>query len=83
MSLLYLPTPAGKYDDPRDIGIYYIDNVSNSGSLGGSGTTQFSVIRGTPLPYAPGSGASLGNLLALLLDWEVIPPGLNFLDGEL
>ncbi len=76
MTLLYLPTRDGKFDDPRDIGVYYIDNVSNQGSLGGSGTTQFSVIRGTPLPL------SLGNLLTLLLDWEILPTGLNFFDGE-
>lgn len=76
MSLLYLPTLTGHLDDPRDIGIYYIDNISTSGTIGAGGTTSFTVIRGTPIPN------SLTNLLSLMLDWEIIPPGFNFTDGE-
>jgi hypothetical protein len=76
MVLLYLPTPSGKIDDKRDLGIYYIDNVSSSNTIGKGGSTQFSVIRGTPMPQV------LSNLLSLLMDWEIIPPGLNLFDGE-
>lgn len=76
MSLLYLPTRSGHVDDKRDIGVYYIDNVVNSGSIGAGGTTSFTVIRGTPIPYV------LSNLMTLLLDWEIIPTGLNLFDTE-
>ncbi len=76
MALLYLPTLSGRVDNKRDVGIYYIDNVSNSNTIGKGGTTQFSVIRGTPIPY------TVENLLMLLLDWEIAPAGLNLYDAE-
>ncbi len=75
MALLYLPTyQGGKVDDPRDIGIYYIDNLNSEYVFGGISTTTFSVIRGTPLP------SSVANLVTLLMDWEILPPDLNLFD---
>lgn len=78
MVLLYMPIhKTGEMDDPRDIGMYYIDNVSNEYKLGGADTTTFTVIRGTPIPN------TIANLVTLLMDWEILPPGLNLFDGEL
>lgn len=77
MVLLYLPSLRSKtVDDPRDIGVYYIDNHSYEYQIGKADRSTFSVIRGTPLPF------SVSNLLALLLDWEILPPGLNLFDGD-
>ncbi len=78
MVLLYLPSMrGGKVDDPRDIGVYYIDNVTYEYKLGDADTTSFTVARGTPLPN------SIANLATLLMDWEILPPGLNLFDWEL
>lgn len=78
MVLLYLPTyKNSKVDDPRDIGIYYIDNTVNNYRIGSPDTTTFSVIRGTPIPN------TIANLVTWLMDWEISPPGLNIFDGEI
>lgn len=77
MVLLYLPTAVGKeMEDPRDIGIYYIDNIEGHWSRNAVDTMSFSVIRGVPLPN------TVANLATLLMEWEVLPPGLNIWDGE-
>ncbi len=76
MALLYLPPITGtKVDNPRDLGIYYIDNVQYDYNIGKADLTTFSVIRGTPLPM------SVGALASLLMDWEILPPGLGLWDG--
>lgn len=78
MVLLYLPThKTGEMDDPRDIGVYYIDNVTSEYNLGKPDITTFTVIRGTPIPN------TIANLVTLLMDWEILPPGLNLFDMEL
>ena len=76
MYLLYLPSLSGtEVENPRDIGVYYIDNVQYEYSIGESDLTTFSLIRGTPAPVTPGMFA------ALLFDWEVLAPGLGLVDG--
>jgi hypothetical protein len=75
MLFLYLsPQSGSKPDDPRDLGMYYIDNLSYTYTHGKTDETSYSLIRGTPLP------TSLGDYLELLLDWELLPPGLNLWD---
>lgn len=77
MALVYLPPiDSTSVENVRDIGIYYIDNVLHSRTVGGQDTTTFSVIRGTPLPL------SLGQAAQLFADWEIFPPGPNMFDGE-
>lgn len=78
MVLLYLPSlRTTSIDDPRDIGIYYIDNHTYDYQLGKVNRSTFSVIRGTPLPF------NVNNILTLMMDWEILPPGLNLIDGEI
>lgn len=69
---LYLPSLRGtKHDDPRDYGVYYIDNVTESYTRGRGSTTTLGLIRGTPIPM------SVQTLLYFLMDWEFLPVGLN------
>ena len=67
MYLLYLPTRNNKVDNWRDIGVYYIESISDSYSIDGADTTTLNVIRGIPIPI---SGQ---NLLKILYDWEIMP----------
>lgn len=67
MYLLYLPTRNDKVDNWRDIGVYYIESISDSYSIDGADTTTLNVIRGIPIPI---SGQ---NLLKILYDWEIMP----------
>lgn len=77
MVFLYLPPVDGtEVENPRDIGVYYIDAISYNYEIGEAPTMTFSVIRGTPLPNV------LSNIAQVLMFWEIIPPGLNVLDGE-
>lgn len=77
MYLLYLPSYNGqKVDNPRDLGIYYIDNVQDNYSIGRADTTTINVIRGVPIP------TSAGNIMRMLFDWEILPPTPNIVDGE-
>lgn len=77
MVLLYLPPLSGTdVEDPREIGIYYIDNLSHEYTIGKAPTTSFTVCRGTPLPM------SMANLGILFMDWEIFPVGPNMFDGE-
>lgn len=78
MLMLYLPALTGHpADDVRDMGMYYIDNMSTSYSNTEVPTSTFSVIRGTPLPL------SLNSILSLFFEWETFPPNLGLFDGEL
>ena len=78
MLMLYLPALTGHpADDVRDLGMYYIDNMSTQYSNTGVPTSDFSVIRGTPLPL------SLNSILTLFFEWETFPPNLGLFDGEL
>lgn len=65
MMFLYVDPKNGKSDDQRENGMYYIDSMAGNWSYGGEATTQFSLIRGTPLPFDATS------LSLLLLDWEL------------
>lgn len=77
MVLLYLPSlDSGSVEHERDIGIYYIDNVTYTYGLGQAATSTFSVIRGVPLPL------NMGNLIKVFADWEIFPVGLNVADSE-
>lgn len=77
MYMLYLPSQNGiRVDNPRDIGIYYIDNLSYDYGIGQGDTTTFSVIRGIPIPQ------SIASTVLQLLDWEILPPATNLYDGE-
>jgi len=75
MVLLYLPSLSGSgVDNSRDIGLYYIDNIDYRYEIGKVDTTTFSVIRGVPIPM------NASALAMLMMDWEVLPPGLNLTD---
>jgi hypothetical protein len=76
MMLLYLPSQHSHIDDPRDIGIYYIDSVEGSGEIGKAGKTTFKVIRGIPIP------TDVHGLIYYLMDWEMTTVGKNTFDGE-
>ena len=77
MYLLYLPSLTGKkVDNPREIGVYYIDNVQDSYEIGQADKTTFNVIRGVPIPL------NFGNIMKLLFDFEILPPSPNIMDGE-
>lgn len=76
MLLLYLPSLHSRVDDPRDLGIYYIDTVEGSGEIGKAGTTTFKVIRGIPIP------TDVSGLLHYLVNWEMTQVGKGTFDGE-
>lgn len=80
MYCLYLPTfSKGKYENLRDIGMYYIDSVNHSYSLSNtdlSFTTTLNLIRGVPLP------ATVAQTALLLFDYEILPPETGIADGE-
>lgn len=77
MCLLYLPSLSGsRVDCNRDIGIYYIDNISCDYAIGEKATTTMSLIRGTPLPL------SSDNLMRYFFDWEMISPDRNKMPWE-
>lgn len=72
MLCLYLPSTRGTVqDDPRDYGMYYIDQVEGNYVRGEADSTTLSVIRGTPIPM------SASSLIYMLMDWEFLPVGLN------
>ncbi len=78
MYLLYLPSLSGsRVECARDIGLYYIDNVTHSYELGKPDTSTFSLIRGVPIPMDMQGG------MRLLFDWEIIPPMPALFDGGL
>lgn len=77
MMLMYMPSMhGGRVDNVRDLGVYYIDNVSDSYTLGKVDQTTFSVIRGVPIPFQASAFARL------LFDFEFLPPGMSLFDGE-
>lgn len=77
MLCLHLPPKSGSATvDPRELGMYYIDNVTYNYNYGKNPKMNLSLIRGTPIP------TDFGNLTQLLFDWEVLPTGLNIVDGE-
>jgi hypothetical protein len=78
MCLLYMPSVSGsRVDNNRDIGLYYIDNLTDNYQIGQADTTTFSLIRGVPLPM------SASAMARLLMDWEIFPPGFNLVDEVL
>lgn len=75
MIFLYVDPKNGKSDDQRENGMYYIDSMTGNWKYGESATTQFSLIRGTPLPFDATS------LSLLLLDWELFYNPLQDFEG--
>jgi hypothetical protein len=72
MMFLYLDPKNGKSDDQRENGTYYIDSLAGNWTYGETDSMQFSLTRGTPLPFDATS------LSLLLLDWELTSyPGIN------
>ena len=66
MIAMYLPSISGSpVDDPRDIGIYYIDTVESEGSITGEQSTTFKLIRGIPIP------TDASSLINYLVDWDI------------
>lgn len=76
MVLMYVPTLDGDVDDPKDICLYYVDNVNQEYMFGANDTTTLTVCRGMPIPLHS------TDLVSLLAGWELFPPGLNITDGE-
>jgi len=80
MYCLYLPSLSGKkVENLRDIGIYYIDSLSQDRSIEDkavTATTTLNLIRGVPLP------ATLAQSALLLFDFEILPPESGLADGE-
>jgi hypothetical protein len=81
MYCLYLPrlSGSGKPENPRDIGIYYIDSLSHDYGLENdsvTATTTLNLIRGVPLPTTAAKTA------LHLFDYEILPPGVGIWDGE-
>jgi len=67
MYLLYLPTKTGKVDNWKDIGVYYIESITDNYNIDGTDTTTLNVIRGIPIPIKG------QNILKILYDWEIMP----------
>jgi len=81
MYCMYLPPIFAnrKAENPRDIGLYYIDSLSHNYTLSEDGinfTTTLNLIRGVPLPM------SLMAAAILLFDFEILPPQTNLSDNE-
>jgi len=77
MIMLYLTTKDGRYDNMRDIGVYYIDNHTYNYQIGSADTSTFSLIRGVPIPI------SFASTARLFFDWEILPPTPNLTDWEI
>lgn len=80
MYCLYLPSLSGKkVENLRDIGIYYIDQLSHDYNVENEDlgfTTTLNLIRGVPLP------TSVAQTALLLFDYEIIPPMSGVADNE-
>jgi len=76
MCLLYWPDlSSGRIDDPREMGIYYIDNVKTEGTAEAGGSTTLGVIRGTPFP------ANFETIMEYLFEWDLGIDLPSILDG--
>jgi hypothetical protein len=80
MYCLYLPSLTGKKpENLRDIGMYYINSLSETYNLENDAVdyrTTLSLIRGVPMP------TTVAQTALLLFDYEILPPDAGLYDGE-
>lgn len=82
MLCFYLPSLSGtRVDSISDIGVYYIDSMSDNMQVGGPETTTLQLIRGVPFPGSVETADIIGYFAALLLNWEIKPVYPNMADG--
>lgn len=78
MCLIYWPDLAtGRIDDPREMGLYYIDSVKTEGEIGKGGSTTMSVIRGCPFPI------NFNNIMDFLFQWDLGLDLPSIVDGAI